>query len=194
MGDRLRRVLRDLKEAAEEASTSQVSCRALSEGRLDNLEGRLEGPKDTPYEGGTFVLDIIIPENYPFDPPKVKFVTKVWHPNVSSQTGAICLDILKDEWSPAYTLKNVLLSIQALLATPEPKDPQDAVVAGQYLKNPAEFNRTAREWTEKHAKGTSEFDKMVQKLVEMGFDTLKVRKALLDTAGDETQALEKLLS
>lgn len=53
------------------------------------------------------------------------------HPNISSQSGAICLDILKDQWSPALTLKTALLSVQALLSAPEPDDPQDAVVAQQ---------------------------------------------------------------
>lgn len=55
------------------------------------------------------------------------------HPNISSQSGAICLDILKDQWSPALTLKTALVSIQALLSAPEPKDPQDAVVAEQVI-------------------------------------------------------------
>ena len=49
-----------------------------------------------PYEGGYFVVDIQIPTKYPYEPPKMRFDTKVWHPNVSSQNGAICLDILKD--------------------------------------------------------------------------------------------------
>jgi ubiquitin-conjugating enzyme (huntingtin interacting protein 2) len=61
----------------------------------------------------------------------MQFITKVWHPNVSSQNGAICLDILKDQWSPALTLKTALLSLQALLSMPAPDDPQDAVVAQQ---------------------------------------------------------------
>ena len=62
---------------------------------------------------------------------QVKFVTKIWHPNISSVTGAICLDILKDQWAAAMTLRTVLLSLQALLADAEPDDPQDAVVAKQ---------------------------------------------------------------
>lgn len=63
---------------------------------------------------------------YPFEPPKMRFETKIWHPNISSQTGAICLDILKDQWSPALTIKTALLSIQALLSAAEPTDPQVA--------------------------------------------------------------------
>lgn len=88
--------------------------------------------KDTPYEGGIFQVDIVIPPDYPFKPPKMKFDTKIWHPNISSQTGAICLDILKNEWTPALTIRTALISLQALLCAPEPDDPQDAEVARQY--------------------------------------------------------------
>lgn len=62
-----------------------------------------------------------------------KRLSSLRHPNISSQNGAICLDVLKDQWSPALTLKTALVSIQALLSAPEPKDPQDAVVAEQVL-------------------------------------------------------------
>ncbi len=118
-----------------------------------HLTGTIKGPDDTPYAGGTFVVDITIPNEYPFSPPKMKFLTKVWHPNVSSVTGAICLDILKDQWSPALTMKTALLSLQALLCSPEPNDPQDAVVATMYKERFSEFVQTAREWTAQHANG-----------------------------------------
>ena len=79
------------------------------------------GPEDSPYQGGIFFLDITFPHDYPFKPPRVVFLTKVYHPNVAS-TGAICLDILKDAWSPALTISRVLLSISSLLTDPNPGD------------------------------------------------------------------------
>ncbi|XP_040986830.1 ubiquitin-conjugating enzyme E2 27 isoform X2 [Juglans microcarpa x Juglans regia] len=117
------------------------------------------------------------------------------HPNISSQSGAICLDILKDQWSPALTLKTALLSVQALLSAPEPDDPQDAVVAQQYLRDYQTFVGTARYWTETFAKASSlGVEEKVQKLVEMGFTEALVRSALEAVGGDENLALEKLCS
>ena len=161
-------------------------------GNLRELVGTIKGPKDTAYEGGVFKVSITIPSSYPFEPPKMKFMTKIWHPNISSQTGAICLDILKDQWSPALTIKTALLSLQALLSTPEPRDPQDAEVAKQYLASRELFESTAKFWTETYATEASEEEK-VQSLIQMGFPEDAVRKALQAAEGDEARALEKLL-
>ncbi|CAI5488688.1 unnamed protein product [Closterium sp. Naga37s-1] len=162
---------------------------------LARMSGTIMGPVGTPYEGGTFLVDIVLTESYPFKPPKMTFITKVWHPNVSSQNGAICLDILKDQWTPALTLKTALLSLQALLSSPEPDDPQDAIVAQQYLKDYQTFVNTARYWTEAFAKRPSlALDDKVKKLVEMGFAEASARSALEKCGGDENAALEKLCS
>jgi ubiquitin-conjugating enzyme (huntingtin interacting protein 2) len=165
-----------------------------------HLKGTLRGPDDTPYAGGTFEVDIVIPSDYPFTPPKMKFITKLWHPNVSSQTGAICLDILKDQWSPALTMKTALLSLQALMCSPEPNDPQDAVVANMYKDHYEEFKATAANWTAQYAKPAGEgatkqeLHPSVRKLMEMGFDEAACKRALADCKGDENSAIEKLLS
>ena len=74
----------------------------------------------------------------------MKFDTMIWHPNISSQTGAICLDILRGEWSPALSIRTALLSLQALLCGPVPEDPQDAMVASQFKNNYEQFQETAR--------------------------------------------------
>lgn len=95
-----------------------------------------------------------MPEGYPFQPIKMKFITRVYHPNISSQSGAICLDILKDQWSPVLTLKSTLMSLRSLLCSPEPNDPQDAQVATHYLRDRDDFEKTARYWTEIYANGS----------------------------------------
>ncbi|KAJ6476094.1 ubiquitin-conjugating enzyme e2-24 kDa [Mycena sanguinolenta] len=88
-------------------------------------------------------VDIFVP----FAPVKMKFITKVYHPNVSSASGAICLDILKDAWSPVLTLKSTLISLQSLLCSPEPNDPQDAEVAKHSTTSNRSFGETASYWT-----------------------------------------------
>jgi len=139
-----------------------------------HLQGTIFGPEGTPYQKGIFKLDIIIPENYPFVAPKVKFITKIWHPNMSSQTGAICLDTLKDAWAAALSLRTVLLSITSLLNEPQPNDPQDAVVASQFNNEYDIFKQTAHYWTMKYANAEKTnqfliFEKKLQKMLQMGF-------------------------
>jgi ubiquitin-conjugating enzyme (huntingtin interacting protein 2) len=68
-----------------------VIAKPIREGDLRHMKGTIQGPLETVYEGGVFDIDIVIPKQYPFEPPKMKFLTKIWHPNISSQTGAICL-------------------------------------------------------------------------------------------------------
>ena len=110
----------------------------------------IEGPTDSPYEHGVFQLELFLPADYPMGPPKVRFLTKIYHPNVD-KLGRICLDILKDKWSPALQIRTVLLSIQALLSAPNPDDPLDNTVAEVWKNNEAEAIRRAREFTESFA-------------------------------------------
>ncbi|KAF5014471.1 hypothetical protein F66182_14531 [Fusarium sp. NRRL 66182] len=144
--NRNRRIAKEIADIHNDPH-SQVTAEPMgAEDDLTHLRGSFRGPPGTPYEDGTFFVDIKIPTEYPFRPPIMKFETKVWHPNVSSQTGAICLDTLSSAWSPVLTIKSALLSLQSLLSTPEPKDPQDAEVANMLLRKPKEFERVAREW------------------------------------------------
>lgn len=145
-----RRLQLELKEFEKLAAGAPVTASPV-EGDLTHWKATLQGPEDTPYHGGVFEIDIKIPAEYPFTPPKMKFDTKIWHPNISSQTGCICLDVLGKEWSPALTIRTALISIQALLSAPEPDDPQDAVVAEMYKKTPDVFRETAKNWTEIYA-------------------------------------------
>ncbi|KAI9065964.1 hypothetical protein FKP32DRAFT_1566790 [Trametes sanguinea] len=151
MDARLRRVNKEIADCKNDKA-SKITI-DLVEDNPFHLIGAFDGPEGTPYEGGRFQVDIVIPENYPFQPVKMKFITKVYHPNVSSASGAICLDILKDAWSPVLTLKSTLISLQSLLCSPEPRDPQDAEVAKHYMTSRSSFEDTARYWTMVYAGG-----------------------------------------
>ena len=192
------RIQREFREVvkSEEVARSGVQLSLVNDD-LTELCGTIAGPPDTPYEGGTYKLEIKIPDTYPFNPPKVRFVTKIWHPNISSVTGAICLDILKDQWAAAMTLRTVLLSLQALLAAPEPDDPQDAVVARQFSENQPVFRKTAQHWATVYAGAkypNPDFDSLIKKLGEMGADENQARVALSSCGWDINRATERLFS
>jgi ubiquitin-protein ligase len=72
-------------------SIGQIGARLVNDD-IRHWVGWILGPDGTPYEGGRFEVDIIVPDMYPFVPPKARFITKLYHPNVSSANGAICLD------------------------------------------------------------------------------------------------------
>ena len=130
-----------------------LSCSAGPEkDDIFHWSATIMGPEGSPYQGGVFYLNIVFPQNYPFKPPKVTFITKVYHPNINS-SGGICLDVLKDQWSPALTVDKILLSICSLLTNPNPDDPLVPDIAKQYTNNRLAYDMTAREWTQYYASG-----------------------------------------
>mmetsp|Transcript_45296 Transcript_45296/g.66711 ORF Transcript_45296/g.66711 Transcript_45296/m.66711 type:complete len:119 (+) Transcript_45296:2-358(+) len=113
-------------------------------------QATIMGPDDSPYAGGVYFLEINFPADYPFKPPKVHFTTRIYHCNINSN-GGICLDILKDQWSPALTLSKVLLSICSLLTDPNPDDPLVPDIAQLYRTDRNKHDSIARDWTTKYA-------------------------------------------
>ena len=139
------------KEVSEIQKDTPVNCSAgPNNNDLFNWEATIIGPTETPYEGGIFKLKILFPADYPFKPPKITFETRIYHPNINAN-GGICLDILKDQWSPALNITKVLLSICSLLDEPNPDDPLMPEIAQLFKSNKAEFTRIAREHTIKYA-------------------------------------------
>ena len=117
---------------------------------MKNLNGKIVGPAGTSYEGGTFHLSFENPDNYPFSPPKVRFITKIWHPNVSTVTGTIYMNILKDDWFSIMGLETVVFSLRAAMSAPEPQNA--GVVASQYKGDREKFNNIAQYWAHKYAR------------------------------------------
>jgi len=129
------------------------------------------GPADTPFEDGTFKLQIEFSEEYPNKPPKVKFISSMFHPNVYSD-GSLCLDILQNRWSPSYDVSSILTSIQSLLDEPNPSSPANAEAAKLFQENRCEY------------------EKRIQKIVEaswLDFDDLSSGSEEEDDDDDEEE-------
>ncbi|KAK9196307.1 hypothetical protein WN943_004435 [Citrus x changshan-huyou] len=142
-----KRILKELKDLQKDPPTS-CSAGPVAEDMF-HWQATIMGPSDSPYAGGVFLVTIHFPPDYPFKPPKVAFRTKVFHPNINSN-GSICLDILKEQWSPALTISKVLLSICSLLTDPNPDDPLVPEIAHMYKSDKAKYESTARSWTQKY--------------------------------------------
>lgn len=143
------RIKKEIEEIKKEPP-SNCSAGPINEDNLFDWHASIVGPSNSPYAGGLFNLSVSFSEKYPFKPPKIKFITKIFHPNINSN-GSICLDILNNNWSPALTIIKVLLSISSLLTDPNPNDPLDKYAANLYLNNKEEYNKQARLKTIQHA-------------------------------------------
>lgn len=122
--------------------------------KIQNLQAIILGPENTPYENGTFNLEITIPDNYPFCPPSIKFQTKIYHPNIDD-SGRICLDLMKmppqGSWKPTMGIEGLLIAIRMLLESPNSEDPLMIEIAEEYRNNVEQFRRKAKLFTEKYA-------------------------------------------
>lgn len=145
----IRRIQNEHKEMMT-SPPSNCSAGPINDENIYEWRATIIGPEDTPYYGGIFDLKITFPPEYPFKTPKIYFTTKIYHCNINSN-GSICLDILKDQWSPALTISKVLLSICSMLSDANPKDPLMIDIAELYVKNRALHDENARNWTRLYA-------------------------------------------
>ena len=117
---------------------------------LFHWQASISGPADSPYEGGKFQLDVRIPLDYPLHPPRIRFKTKIYHPNIHL-TGTICVDVLQSQWNSTWSIDKTLLAISSLLVDANPHDPLNARAALYYREDREKFDEIARWWTNKYA-------------------------------------------
>ncbi|CAI4828662.1 CCT_1a_G0052870.mRNA.1.CDS.1 [Saccharomyces cerevisiae] len=122
------------------STTESISAFPVDDNDLTYWVGYITGPKDTPYSGLKFKVSLKFPQNYPFHPPMIKFLSPMWHPNVD-KSGNICLDILKEKWSAVYNVETILLSLQSLLGEPNNRSPLNAVAAELWDADMEEYRK-----------------------------------------------------
>lgn len=149
---RLPRLKREIEKLIKDPPTG-ITC-YVKENILDDWEVDIIGPPETPYAEGVFKVKVNFPDAYPFEPPMIKFMTKVYHPNVDTE-GRICLDLLKmpptGNWKPAAGIEGLLIAIRMLLMHPNPEDPLMVEIAEEFKNMKDVFEKKANEYTKKYA-------------------------------------------
>ncbi|KAI5173415.1 hypothetical protein PAEPH01_1958 [Pancytospora epiphaga] len=136
-------------ETIVKSNLPHISAAPIDDSDMYKWQAIIFGPENSIYAGGVFKLSIVFPPDYPFKPPRVEFLTKIYHCNIVNKY--LCIDILKTQWSPALTVDKVLLSIVSLLLDPNPKDPLNKDAADKFINDRKEYNRIAQEWTKRYA-------------------------------------------
>jgi ubiquitin-protein ligase len=143
------RIRNELSRTQAEDTGAEIYVYLPNEQKMDHWCAFIDGPDKTPYEGHSYQLDIKLPEQYPFHPPKIKFITKIFHPNINKD-GEICIDILKNQWSPALNIRSTLESLRSLLNEPNPDDPLNTEAGRLCREDKEEFLKQARKLAEKY--------------------------------------------
>ncbi|KAI0258550.1 ubiquitin-conjugating enzyme/RWD-like protein, partial [Gloeopeniophorella convolvens] len=145
----LKRIHREMSDLKKE-DLGGISLGPVSDNDPFLWRARLPGPEASVYEGGVFDVQIALGHDYPFSAPKVLFQTRIYHMNISDK-GNVCIDILKNNWSPALSIFKVVLSLSSLLTDPNPSDPLVPSIATEFVRKRSTHDQTARRWTELYA-------------------------------------------
>ena len=159
-----RRLLKDLKKMNDDKTQEGIQATPAGDS-LFNWEAVIFGPDDTVWEGGVFNLIIEFSDDYPNKAPKVKFVTKMFHPNIYND-GSICLDILSHMWSPVYDVSSILTSIQSLLTDPNINSPANNTAAVMYSNNYQEYVTRVKQVVEQSQMEIGSDEEMKEELKE----------------------------
>ncbi|KAJ1728091.1 hypothetical protein LPJ61_004225 [Coemansia biformis] len=145
----LRRVVSELKKL--QSSPPEGISVQVNEDTLSEINATIDGPQDTPYEGGRFLVRLTIDECFPDTPPKGVFVTRIFHPNVSEK-GEICVNTLKKDWQKHYGIEHVLVTVKCLLIYPNPESALNEEAGKLLLERYDDYARHARLMTDIHAR------------------------------------------
>lgn len=135
--DAQKRLMRDFKKIQQEEMDGITA--SPHDDDLFLWRAIIFGPENTAWEGGIFHLEIAFTDEYPMAPPKVRFLTKIFHPNVYTN-GAICVDLMKSNWSPAIDVVALLHSLRSLIADPNPNSAANCEAAEMYLKKRSQYD------------------------------------------------------
>jgi ubiquitin-protein ligase len=145
--NRLTKELAELSSNPPDNSTVSIVGDNLAHWALNVV-----GPVGTPYEGGSFQLSIVVPDTYPFKPPEIKFVTRIYHPNVKTEDGSICADVYQTNWAPTLNIRFVIEAILSILMQPNADTAVEPEIAQLMLSDEAAYLASARDWTQRYAR------------------------------------------
>ena len=154
-GGALKRICKELIQF-DKLKLKNICAGPVDDNNLYHWNASILGPENTPYQRGVFFINIHFPCDYPFHSPRIRLLTKIFHPNISVEGSFCCcsMGFLYDQWSPALTITNILLIIYSLLADKDLKEDcgfGNSEAKDLYLNNRAEYETRAKEWTKKYA-------------------------------------------
>lgn len=150
------RLKREYQKLSQDGQPPGIMIELCDDDFLSSWKVTMEGPPDSPYSGGIFNLIMNIPQKYPHSPPKVQFITKIFHPNIF-EDGRICLDILSNtQWSPIINFSQLFLSIQSLLTDPRPEDAANISAGNLCINNNEAYCEKVREFVKMYASKETE--------------------------------------
>jgi len=144
-----KRILREYKNLAKKTDIIQ-KITLPDANNIKIWHAHINGPKNSIYENANYILEINFGSDYPLHPPKIYFLNKIFHPNIS-KTGGICLDVLSSKWSALTSMESVIIYIHVLMLNPNPDDPFNRNAGEMYTYNKSMYEKTVKDWILKYA-------------------------------------------
>ncbi|RMZ81529.1 hypothetical protein DV737_g2447, partial [Chaetothyriales sp. CBS 132003] len=165
-----------------------ITAGPVTEDDLLFWEALIQGPEGTPFEGGIFPAELRFPKDYPLNPPKMKFLGEIWHPNVYAN-GEVCISILhppgddpnhyesaSERWSPIQSVEKILISVMSMLAEPNDESPANVEAAKMWRERRSEFEQRVRQGSQNGGIFLGKVLQSQAKPLHFGYSALSVAK------------------